>query len=90
MKGRDVCLFLPCGQLLGKGLPIGSRLWFITMFATFPLVSWVRCGTLLCRFLIFTPLLTFMYTTQKVAKDLDCLALIIERLHLHQTINVSE
>ena len=25
---------------------------------TFPLVSWVRCGTLLYRFLIFAPLLT--------------------------------
>ena len=29
-------------------------------FVTFPLVSWVRCGTLLYRFLIFTPLLTFI------------------------------
>ena len=27
-------------------------------FVTFPLVSWVRCGTLLYRFLIFAPLLT--------------------------------
>ena len=26
---------------------------------TFPLVSWVRCGTWLYRFLIFAPLLTF-------------------------------
>ena len=30
-------------------------------FVTFPLVSWVRCGTWLYRFLIFAPLLTFMY-----------------------------
>ena len=22
-----VCLFLPCGHLLGKGWPLGSRLW---------------------------------------------------------------
>ena len=28
-------------------------------FVTFPLVSWVRCGTWLYRFLIFVPLLTF-------------------------------
>ena len=28
-------------------------------FVTFPLVSWVRCGTWLYRFLIFSPLLTF-------------------------------
>ena len=27
-------------------------------FVTFPLVSWVRCGTWLYRFLIFAPLLT--------------------------------
>ena len=27
-------------------------------FVTFPLVSWVRCGTWLFRFLIFAPLLT--------------------------------
>ena len=29
---------------------------------TFPLVSWVRCGTSLYRFLIFAPLLTFSMT----------------------------
>ena len=29
-------------------------------FVTFPLVSWVRCGTWLYRFLIFASLLTFM------------------------------
>ena len=27
-------------------------------FVTFPLVSWVRCGTCLYQFLIFAPLLT--------------------------------
>ena len=27
-------------------------------FVTFPLVSWVKCGTLLYRLLIFAPLLT--------------------------------
>ena len=31
-------------------------------FITFPLVSWVRCGTRLYRFLIFAPLLTFTWT----------------------------
>ena len=30
-------------------------------FVTFPLVSWVICGTWLYRFLIFAPLLTFFY-----------------------------
>ena len=32
-------------------------------FVTFPLVSWVRCGTWLYRFLIFAPLLTFLSIT---------------------------
>ena len=101
-----VCLYVLCGHLLGKGWPLGSRLWcllwvchfpigilgqvwylivsipdlcnLITLwspagkgltswlsfvvsnceFVTFPLVSWVRCGTWLYRFLIFAPLLT--------------------------------
>ena len=26
-----VCLFVPCGHLLGKGRPYGSRLWCITV-----------------------------------------------------------
>ena len=30
-------------------------------FVTFPLVSWVRCGTWLYRFLIFAPLLTLTF-----------------------------
>ena len=30
-------------------------------FVTFPLVSWVRCGTRLYRFLIFAPLLTLTW-----------------------------
>ena len=29
-------------------------------FVTFPLVSWVRCGTKLYQFLIFAPLLTII------------------------------
>ena len=26
-----VCLFVPCGHLMGKGCPLGSRLWCITL-----------------------------------------------------------
>ena len=26
-----VCLFVPCGHLLGKGWPLGSRLWCLTV-----------------------------------------------------------
>ena len=43
----------------GKGLT--SWLSFVVSnceFVTFPLVSWVRCGTGFYRFLIFAPLLT--------------------------------
>ena len=43
----------------GKGLT--SWLSFVVSncdFVTFPLVSWVRCGTWLNRFLFFAPLLT--------------------------------
>ena len=35
-----------CGQLLGKGSPIDSHFLVSNFeFVTFPLVSWVRCGT---------------------------------------------
>ena len=65
-----MCLLCFCTRLFicalwpsaGKGLTIVSR--FVVSnceFATFPLVSWVRCGTLLYRVLIFAPLLTFTY-----------------------------
>ena len=51
-----VCLCVLCGRLLGGGgWPLGSHLWI----CHFPLVSWVRCGTWLYRFLIFAPLLRF-------------------------------
>ena len=45
----------------GKGLT--SWLSFVVSkceIVIFPLVSWVRCGTLLYRFLIFAPLLTLL------------------------------
>ena len=48
----------------GKGLT--SWLSFVVSTVslfTFPLVSWVRCGTLLYRFLIFAPLLTLKQVT---------------------------
>ena len=50
-----VCLYQLCGHLLT------SRLSFVVSnceFVSFLLVSWVRCGTWLYRFLIFAPLLT--------------------------------
>ena len=30
-----ICLFVPCGHLLGKGWPLGSRLWCITVSLSF-------------------------------------------------------
>ena len=59
-----VCVFLvmPCGHMLGK-----QGLWFVFVMSNckviiFPLVSWVRCGAWLYRFLIFA-LFLFFYTT---------------------------
>ena len=62
-----LCLLCLCARLFicalwspaGKGLT--SWLSFVVSnceFVTFPLVSWVRCGTWLYRLLIFAPLLT--------------------------------
>ena len=62
------CVCYVCARLFicalwspaGKGLT--SWLSFVVSnckFVTFPLVSWVRCGTWLYQFLIFAPLLTF-------------------------------
>ena len=65
-----LCLLCLCARLFicalwspaGKGLTswlsfAGSNCEFVT----FPLVSWVRCGTWLYLFLIFAPLLTLIW-----------------------------
>ena len=55
-----VCLLMHCGHPLGKGWTSG--LLFLMSYCgvvTFPLVSWVRCGAWLYRFLIFALFLTF-------------------------------
>ena len=44
-----VCLYVLCGHLLGKGWPLGSRLWCLTV--SLSLSHW---------FLIFAPLLTLL------------------------------
>ena len=51
-----MCLWSPAGKGLTSWL---SFVVFNCAFVTFPLVSWVRCGNRLYRFLIFAPLLTF-------------------------------
>ena len=56
-----VCSLLPCGDLMGKGWPLGSRLWCLIVFLSLShVVSWVMCGTWLYRLLIFAPFLTLM------------------------------
>ena len=68
-------LFCLCGRLFicalwspaGKGLT--SWLSFVVSnceFVTFPLVSWVRCGTRLYQFLIFAPLLTSISVDMRI------------------------
>ena len=57
-----VCFYVLWWSPAGKGLT--SWLSFVVSyceFVTFPLVSWVRCGTWLYRFLIFAPLLTLIW-----------------------------
>ena len=55
-----VCLQMPCGHLLGKLSFVMSSCEVVT----FPLVSWVRCGAWLYRFLIFLLFLTFRTGTR--------------------------
>ena len=54
-----VCLLMPCGHLLEKGWPLGSRLWCLIMT-----LSLSHCypgsGVVLYRFLIFALFLTFI------------------------------
>ena len=58
-----VCSLLPCGHLLGKCWLIGSCLWCLIVFLSLShVVSWVKCGTWLYRFLIFAAFLTFIKT----------------------------
>ena len=50
-----VCLLMPCGHLLGKGWPLGSR--FRCLIVTLSLSHWYPgsggCGAWLYRILIF-------------------------------------
>ena len=61
-----LCLCAPlfkCALWLPAGRGLASCLSFVVSHCEFvasPLVSWVRCGTWLYRFLNFAPLLTFI------------------------------
>ena len=57
-------LFL-CALRSPAGKELTSWLSYVVSyceFVTYPLVSWVRCGTILDRFLAFAPFLTFLYS----------------------------
>ena len=57
-----VCYLFNCALWSPAGKGLTFWLLFVVSnceFVTFPLVSWVRCGTSLYRFLIFASLLTF-------------------------------
>ena len=58
-NGVEIGCFCALWSPAGKGLT--SWLSFVVSncdFFTIPLVSWVRCGTCLYRFLVVAPLLT--------------------------------
>ena len=40
-----VCLYVLCGHLLGRADLLALVYGVCCEFVTFPLVSWVRCGT---------------------------------------------
>ena len=83
-----LCLLCLCALLficalwspVGKGLP--SWLSFVVSnceFVTFPLVSWVRCGTWLYRFLIFALLLTFnMFFHTSAQIGISCIKCVLD------------
>ena len=52
------CLYVLCGHLLGKGWPLGSRLWCLLWVCHFPIGILGQVWSWLYRFLIFAPLLT--------------------------------
>ena len=85
-----LCLLCICMRLFicalwspaGKGLT--SWLSFVMSnceFVTFPLVSWVRCGTWLYRFLIFAPLLT-LNAGMNIYNDKPCRNVSVKTLKL--------
>ena len=55
-----VCWYVPCGHMLGKGWPLNSRLWCLTVSLLLSFWYPGSCGTWLYRFLIFAPLLNFI------------------------------
>ena len=64
IKESTVCIYI--SQFSIPSL-FGSRFW--CLIVTFPLVSWVRCGTRLYRFLIFALFLSFFDQDQMASGE---------------------
>ena len=66
-----VCLYVLCGHLLGKGWPLGSRLWCLAVSLS-PSNWCPGSGVVLdcIQFLIFTPLLTLSITKGIVPSEI--------------------
>ena len=75
----NICLcalLFVCALWSHAGKRLTSWLSFVVSnceFVTFSLVSWPRCGTLLYRFLIFAPLVTYI-SEKKSAADPVCIS----------------
>ena len=81
------CMFI-CALCSPAGKGLTSLLSLVVSnceFVTFPLVSWVRCGTWLYRFLIFAPLLTMALISAWV-KILLCIVVLKQGLIWYKNI----
>ena len=68
LSGNKIGFFQPCAHLLGKGWPLGVPVCDVSLLllSLAHIVSLVRCGTWLYRFLIFAFFFTFF-------KIMECL-----------------
>ena len=75
-----VCLYVPCGHLLGKGWPLGSRLWCLLWVCHFPIGI---LGQVWYLIVSIPDLCTITYLTdfENVEPDLgpNCLQRVISR-----------
>ena len=62
-------VYVPCGHLLGKGCPLDSRLWRLTVICHFVIGILGQVWYLKYKFLIFAPLLTYMEIITQHAKS---------------------
>ena len=86
-------LNLSCAKVFRNLISLALVCGVYCEFVTFPLVSWVRCGTWLYRFLIFAPLLTFygdlVYKLKKIVGSNNFSAQFIEIISHYKKIGCS-